>query len=121
MSQITTNIVLNGPNGGEDKIEVRFNLAAIDWYEQNSGSKLIWGLTNDMGLRSVVFFLQAGMRFRNSEISYEQVRDRIQSHIDNGGDIPGLMQQIAKALRLFGVLKREEGDSNPSTRALLSA
>jgi hypothetical protein len=112
----TSIVTLKSANGVEDRLEVRFNLAAVDWYEQNSGSRLFAGLTTDMGLRSIIFLLQAGLRYK-TDITYDQVRDKIQNHLDNGGDLPSVNKQVLKALKFAGVLPREEGDQFPPTQA----
>ena len=116
MATQTSTITLKSANGAEDRLEVRFNLAAVDWYEQNSGSRLFAGLTTDMGLRSIVFLLQAGLRYKG-ELTYDQIRDKIQGHLDNGGDLPSVNKQVLKALKFSGVLPRDEGDSFPPTQA----
>ncbi len=101
-----------------ETVELRFGWREAEWFERNAGVALFPAITEKFGLITATWMILAGMRHANQKLEYEDVRARLERHLDNGGSFPDLSVQLIQALRSFGLLKRQPGDEDAPARPL---
>lgn len=88
--------------------QVRFNWQAICRFEEVYGMSFLQALVHGGGARLITHLVWAGLLHDEPKLTIAQVERRIQSFVNNDGDIAVLTNEFIAALQESGVLGRKK-------------
>lgn len=83
---------------------IRFNWHAACRFEESYGRTIPESMQQTVGARVITYLAWAGMLHKEPSLTLREAERRIQSYLNQDGDIAVLAQELIKALAVSGIM-----------------
>lgn len=99
-------------------LSLKYSFKAIRFFERQTGGTFFGdSAAGRIGADYLSAGIAAGLLWRNPNIKMDEVDAAIERHIDAGGDLPFLVEQLMEALKNSGILKGPDAAARPTPPA----
>ena len=96
-------------------LQLRYTFKSLRWIEKNMGDGHFFSDSfRAMGTDYLVAGIAAGIQHTAPDVTMAKVEPIIEKHLEAGGNIPDLLDQLVSALKQAGILRRAEGEEQPA-------
>ncbi len=96
-------------------LELRYSFKAVRYFDKATGGNFFGdSAAGRIGASYLTAGIAAGLLWNKPDIKAEAIDALIEEHLDAGGSLPQLVEQLVEALQAGGVLQRS--DTEAATR-----
>lgn len=96
---------------------IRFNWHAACRFEESYGKTVPEAMQQTVGARVITYLAWAGMLHKEPSLTLREAERRIQSFLNQDGDIAILAQELIKALAVSGIMGKIKTDEERDAEA----